>query len=388
MRKTFFKDFEEFFPERIVGLTNGISHHRWLAVANPDLAALISSRISDAWLSDLSRLRALEPLSADAELQAAFAAVKLKSKQRLAAIVKERQNVTLDVHSMFDVHVKRIHEYKRQLLNILHVVARYNRIRHGATRGLQPRTVIFAGKAAPGYAMAKQILHLINSVADIVNNDPVVDGWLKVVFIPNYDVQTAEDVIPAGDLSQQISMAGTEASGTGNMKFALNGALTIATHDGANDEIAEAVGRDNIFMFGATHDELQALRQRGYDPISLYESNAELKEALDMIGGGYFSPERSNLFLPIYDSLLRHGDHYMLLTDFVPYLQCQERIDATYADQREWLRRVIANVANMGFFSADRLVREYALAVWDAKPVAAGTPNAPAPGDSARSAPA
>jgi glycogen phosphorylase len=383
MRKTVFKDFDDFFPERIISLTNGISQYRWLAVANPDLAKLISARTSDAWLSDPDRLRDLEPFAADAEFQSAFAAVKLKNKQRLAAIVKERHGATLDVNSMFDVHVKRIHEYKRQLLNILHVVARYNRIRHGNTRDMQPRTVIFAGKAAPGYTMAKQIVHLINSVADIVNNDPVVDGWLKVVFIPNYDVQTAEDVIPAGDLSQQISMAGTEASGTGNMKFALNGALTIATHDGANDEIAEAVGRDNIFTFGATYDELQALRQRGYDPVALYRSNSELREALDMIGGGYFSPDRANLFLPIYDSLLRHGDHYMLLADFAPYLQCQERVDATYADQREWLRRAIVNVANMGFFAADRLVREYAMAVWNAKPAAA--PTTPA---QARSAPA
>jgi starch phosphorylase len=248
-------------------------------------------------------------------------------------------------------------------------VARYNRIRQGLTQGIQPRTVIFAGKAAPGYAMAKLIIHLINSVADIVNNDPVVNGLLRVVFFPNYDVRAAELIIPAGELSEQISMPGAEASGTGSMKFALNGALTIASHDGANDEIAAAVGPENIFMFGPTRDEILALRERGYDPAALYESNTELKQILDMIAGGYFSPGSPGLFRPIFDSLVRHGDHYMNLNDFAAYLQCQERVDAAYSDRNEWLRRAIMNVANIGFFSADRLVREYAMAVWNAAPV-------------------
>ena len=373
MRKTLLHDFDEFFPERIVSLTNGISQHRWLSVANPALADLITSRISNAWIRDLRELKALERLASDATFQGAFAAVKQQNKECLAAIIKERVGVAVDVHSMFDVHSKRMHEYKRQLLNLLHVVARYNRIRQGLTRGLQSRTVIFAGKAAPGYVMAKLIIHLINTVADIINNDPVVNGLLRVVFFPNYDVQTAELIIPAGELSEQISMAGAEASGTGCMKLALNGALTIATHDGANDEIAEAVGRDNIFMFGSTSDEVQALRQRGYDPAALYEANAELKQILDMIGGGYFSPGQRDLFRPIFDSLVRYGDHYMHLADFGAYVQCQERVDAAYAERSEWLRRAIVNVANMGYFSADRLVREYAMAVWKAAPVS----NAP-----------
>jgi starch phosphorylase len=370
MRKTSLHDFDEFFPERIVSLTNGISQHRWLCVANPELAQLITTRTSNAWIRDLRHLKALEPLASNADFQTAFAAIKQKNKERLAASIKQRLGLEVDVHSMFDVQSKRIHEYKRQLLNILQVVARYNRIRQGAR--VQPRTVIFAGKAAPGYAMAKAIIHLINSVADIVNNDPAVNGFLRVVFFPNYDVQTAELIIPAGDLSEQISMAGAEACGTGSMKFALNGALTIATHDGGNDEIAEAVGEQNIFMFGATGDEIMALRDRGYDPLVLYESNDELKQVVDMIANGYFSPSEPPLFRPIVDALVRHGDHYMHLNDFAAYLQCQDRVDATYADRQEWLRRAIMNVANIGYFSADRLVREYAMGVWTGVPVRRG----------------
>jgi starch phosphorylase len=370
MRKTSLHDFDEFFPERIVSLTNGISQHRWLCVANPELAQLITTRTSNAWIRDLRHLKALEPLASNADFQTAFAAIKQKNKERLAASIKQRLGVEVDVHSMFDVQSKRIHEYKRQLLNILQVVARYNRIRQGAR--VQPRTVIFAGKAAPGYDMAKAIIHLINSVADIVNNDPAVNGFLRVVFFPNYDVQTAELIIPAGDLSEQISMAGAEACGTGSMKFALNGALTIATHDGGNDEIAEAVGEQNIFMFGATGDEIIALRDRGYDPLVLYESNGELKQVVDMIANGYFSPSEPPLFRPIVDALVRHGDHYMHLNDFAAYLQCQDRVDATYADRQEWLRRAIMNVANIGYFSADRLVREYAMGVWTGVPVRRG----------------
>jgi starch phosphorylase len=369
MRKTLLHDFDEFFPERIVSLTNGISQHRWLCVANTDLAALITSRISSDWVRDLGKLKALEAHASDSALQAKFARIKQEDKERLAAAIKQRLGMAVDTHSMFDVQSKRLHEYKRQLLNTLHVVARYNRIRQGLTQGIQPRTVIFAGKAAPGYAMAKLIIHLINSVADIVNNDPVVNGLLRVVFFPNYDVRAAELIIPAGELSEQISTPGAEASGTGSMKFALNGALTIASHDGANDEIAAAVGPENIFMFGPTRDEILALRERGYDPAALYESNTELKQILDMIAGGYFSPGSPGLFRPIFDSLVRHGDHYMNLNDFAAYLQCQERVDAAYSDRNEWLRRAIMNVANIGFFSADRLVREYAMAVWNAAPV-------------------
>jgi starch phosphorylase len=369
MRRTIFKDFDELFPGRIVNLTNGISHRRWLNEANQALAKLITSRISDKWICDLDQLQELEPLADNEALQTEFRAAKSANKNKLALLIRERIGVFVDSSSLFDMHVKRIHEYKRQLLNVLQVVARYNRIRQHPDEGAQARTIIFAGKAAPGYEMAKRIVQLINFVADIVNNDPAVEGLLKVVFIPNYDVQTAEDIIPAADLSQQISLAGTEASGTGNMKLALNGALTIATHDGANDEIADAVGRENIFMFGHTFDGLQNLKREGYDPAAIYEANAELRQVLDMIGTGYFSPEHPDMFVPIFDALVRHGDHYMLLADFDAYVKCQDHVDAAFGNPQQWTRKAILNVARIGRFSADRLVREYAATVWDATPV-------------------
>jgi starch phosphorylase len=368
MRKTLFRDFDAFFPDRIISLTNGISQRRWLQEANSGLAELISSRISRGWLRDLKRLRDLEPYAGDEEFSAAFAAVKRENKVRLAVLIRDRLGMTINPASLFDLHIKRIHEYKRQLLNLLNVIARYNRIRAGAQAGW-PRTVIFAGKAAPGYAMAKRIIQLINYVADTVNNDPAAQNMLKVVFVPNYDVQTAEDLIPAGDLSQQISTAGTEASGTGNMKLALNGALTIASHDGANGEIAEAVGQDNIFMFGHDYEALRKLRDDSYDPAAIYESHAELKQALDMVRGGYFSPGQADLFVPIFDSLVRHGDHYMVLADYDSYLKCQENVDKVFLDQKEWIRKAVLNVSRIGRFSIDRLVKEYAAQVWDATPV-------------------
>ena len=376
MRSTIFKDFDELFPDRIVNITNGMSHRRWLNEANQPLARLITSRISDKWISDLEYLRELEPLADDEAFQTEFRATKQANKNRLALLIKERTGVLVDQGSLFDVHIKRIHEYKRQLLNLLQAIARYNRIRQLPDEEVQPRTVIFAGKAAPGYEMAKRIIELINFVADIINNDPTVDGLLRIVFIPNYDVQTAEDIIPAADLSQQISMAGTEASGTGNMKLALNGALTIATHDGANNEIAEAVGRENIFMFGHTSKEIQDLRRDGYDPAAIYEANAELRQVLDMIGDGYFSPTQPDLFAPIVNALLRQGDHYMLLADFNSYLACQDHVNSISADQRDWTRRAIRNVARIGRFSADRSVREYATTVWGAAPVIGETNRA------------
>ena len=369
MRRTIFKDFDEFFPGRIVNLTNGMSHRRWLNEANQPLTQLITSRISNKWTGDLDRLQELEPLVDDETFQTQFRAAKNANKNRLALLIRERIGVLVDSNSLFDVHVKRIHEYKRQLLNVLQIIARYNRIRQRPDDGIQPRTIIFSGKAAPGYEMAKRIVQLINSVADIVNNDPAVKELVKIVFIPNYDVQTAEDIIPAADLSQQISMAGTEASGTGIMKLALNGALTIATHDGANDEIAAAVGRENIFMFGNTFDESQSLRRDGYDPAAIYEANAELRQVLDMIRTGYFSPEHPDMFVPIFDALVHHGDHYMLLADFDAYVKCHDRVDSDFGDQQQWTRRAILNVARIGRFSTDRLVREYAATVWDAQPV-------------------
>jgi len=369
MRNTLFRDFDEFFPNRIVPLTNGISQRKWLNEANSWLAELINARISSKWLRDLDRLRDLAPFAEDETFRSEFAAVKRINKEHLVRKIKDIAGHVVDPDSMFDLHIKRIHEYKRQLLNVLQLVGRYNRIRLGKPAHMQSRTAIFSGKAAPGYAMAKRIIQLINYVADIVNNDPAVEGLLKIIFIPNYDVQTAEDLIPAGDLSEQISMAGTEASGTGNMKLSLNGALTIATHDGANDEIADAVGHDNIFMFGHTYEELRKLRQEGYDPRAIYASHPELHQILDMIRGGYFSPDNRGLFAPIVDSLLAGGDPYMLLADYDSYVQCQQSVDAAYRDKTEWNRKAILNVANIGGFSIDRLVRQYAAEVWNAMPV-------------------
>jgi len=315
-------------------------------------------------------LAELAPLASDAGFQEDFRAVKRANKERLARFIRTRVGIEVDPASMFDVHIKRIHEYKRQLLNLLQVVTRYNRIRTGRDKGLLPRTVIFAGKAAPGYVMAKSIIRLIVAVANTVNRDPAANGLLKVVFIPNYDVSTAQDIIPAADLSQQISTAGTEAAGTGNMKLALNGALTIATWDGANAEIARAVGDENIFIFGLRVEEVLALRRENrYDPRQLYESDPELKEALDMVRSGAFAPEAPDRFAPIFDSLTAGGDHYLLLADYAAYLACHDRVDAAYRDHREWTRKAILNVAHMGRFSADRMARDYAGEIWGVAPV-------------------
>ena len=369
MRKTLFRDFDGFFPDRIVALTNGISQRKWLNEANNWLAELINARISSKWLRDLALLRELAPLADDEAFQTEFAAVKRINKGRLAQKIKDVTGHVVDPNSMFDLHIKRIHEYKRQLLNVLQLVSRYNRIRLAKPANIQPRTAIFSGKAAPGYVMAKRIVRLITYVADIVNNDPAVEGLLKIVFIPNYDVQTAEDLIPAADLSEQISMAGTEASGTGNMKLALNGALTIATHDGANDEIAEVVGRENIFMFGHSYEQLQALKQNGYDPAAIDAASPDLHQTLDMIRDGYFSPGNRTLFAPIVDSLLSGGDYFMLLADYDDYMKCQQSVDAAYQDKKQWNRKAILNVAHIGGFSVDRLVQQYADRVWHATTV-------------------
>jgi starch phosphorylase len=369
MRRTLFKDFDAVFPDRIINLTNGISQRTWLNEANQGLGNLISSRISRRWLRHLEHLTELTPYADDAGFRADFARTKRDNKERLANKIADRLGIIVDPQSLFDLHVKRIHEYKRQLLNILQVISRYNRIREGNTN-IQPRTVIFSGKAAPGYAMAKRIIQLISYAAETINNDPAVKGLLKVVFVPNYDVQTAQDLIPGADLSQQISTAGTEASGTGNMKLALNGALTIATQDGANVEIAEAVGPENIFMFGHTVEQIRDLRSRWYDPASVYQSNPELKQVLDMVRSGYFSPAQPDLFVPIFDSLVKHGDYYMVLADYESYVECQARVDRAYGNADAWARTAILNVARVGPFSIDRLVRQYADEVWQVKPVA------------------
>ena len=368
LRRSMFQDFDEFFSGRFISITNGITPRRWLNQANPGLSALISSRLGTGWITDLEQLTGLIPLAEDAAFRAQFRAIKLANKQRLAAHIQRRLGMQLDPDVLFDVHIKRIHEYKRQLLNVLHVITLYNRIRDGRADGRAPRLVLFAGKAAPGYAMAKLIIKLINDVADTVNHDPAIGDRLKVVFIPNYDVSTAADIIPAADLSEQISTAGTEASGTGNMKLALNGALTIGTLDGANIEIRDAVGEENIFLCGLTVDQVNAVRASGYRPADYYAGNWELRQVIDMLGSGFFSPGQPDRFKPIVDTLMGH-DRYMLMADYALYVEAQENVDRLYADAEAWSRRALLNVARMGMFSSDRSIREYAERVWSVEPV-------------------
>ena len=370
MKQTIFRDFDEFFPGKIINKTNGITPRRWLNQANPGLAALIGARIGRGWTSDLDQLKKLIPLAGDAGFQEQFSTAKRANKERFAALVKKHLGIDLNIDSLFDVHIKRMHEYKRQLLNVLHVITLYNQLRADPNTARVPRTVIFAGKAAPGYFRAKLIIQLINDVADIVNNDPAIGARLKVVFIPNYDVSTAEDIIPAADLSEQISTAGTEASGTGNMKLALNGALTIGTLDGANVEIRHEVGEDNIFIFGLTASEVQERQAHGYNPWDYYHGDARLKQVLDMIGSGYFSPGEPARYQSLVDVLTHGGDQYLLLADYASYIACQESVDAVYREPREWTRKAILNVANMGKFSSDRTIKEYAEEIWGVKPVA------------------
>ncbi len=369
LRSTLFADFDRMYPEKIVNMTNGITPRRWLLQANPGLAALITEHIGDGWTKDLSLLKGLEPRAEDAKFRKRFIAIKRSNKERLARLIGERCCIEVDPESMFDVQVKRIHEYKRQLLNVLHIITRYNCLRDDPAMNSLKRTVIIGGKAAPGYSMAKLIIRLVNDVAEIVNNDPSIGDRLKVVFIPNYDVTTAEDVIPGSDLSEQISTAGTEASGTGNMKFALNGALTIGTLDGANIEILEEVGEDNIFTFGLTAEEAHNLRASGYDPWKYYNENLELKRTIDMISDGFFSPEEHSRYRPIADALLKDGDHFLLLADFASYIECQERVDKEFLNPGEWARKAIVNVANMGKFSADRTIHAYAKEIWNIEPL-------------------
>jgi starch phosphorylase len=364
MQQTIFADFHALDPAKIVNVTNGITFRRWLHAANPDLTRLISSRIGERWLTNADDLAQLAPHAEDPAFRAAFRTVKRDNKKRLAELIARECNIVADVDSLFDVQVKRIHEYKRQLLSLLHVVALYRRLREGRLAGVLARTVIFAGKAAPGYAVAKLTVKLIHDVAAVVNSDPAMAGRLNVVFIPDYGVGKAQKIIPAADLSEQISTAGYEASGTGNMKLALNGALTIGTLDGANIEIREAVGEENFFLFGADAADVARLRAGRYDPLAFYHGDPELKGALDLIASGHFSPSQPDLFKPIVDALIRH-DPYLVLADFSAYRRCQERVEALYGDVEEWSRRAVLNVAGVGEFSSDRAVQQYMQRVWN-----------------------
>ncbi len=364
IKKYVFPEFYAVFPERFKNVTNGITPRRWLNQCNQELAGLISERLSDGWIYHLERLRELIPHAEDPAFRARWLAVKRANKKRLTDYVRRKTGIECNTDAMFDVHVKRIHEYKRQLLNVLHVITLYNRIKSDPHGEITPRVVFFGGKAAPGYVMAKLVIRLIHGVADVVNNDPDTRDLLQVVFLPNYCVSQAERIIPATELSQQISTAGYEASGTGNMKFALNGALTIGTLDGANVEMAEEVGKENMFIFGHTAEELTTLRRNGYNPWYFCENDGDLKQVLHMISQDAFSPSAPGLFGPIMDDLLDRGDTFFVLADYRAYVDAQEQASWLYRDPKEWTRRSILNTACMGRFSSDRSVSDYAREIW------------------------
>ncbi len=368
MVDTIFSDFVRMYPDRFCNKTNGITPRRWLAQANAPLTSLIDARIGPDWRRDLDQLAGLRAFADEPEFQNAFRLAKQQNKRRLAELMAHCPGVKVDPHSLFDVQVKRIHEYKRQLLNVLHVITRYHRILAQPHANWVPRTVIFAGKAASAYYMAKLIIRLINDIARVINNDARIGAQLRVVFIPNYRVSLAEIIIPAADLSEQTSTAGTEASGTGNMKFALNGALTIGTWDGANIEIADNVGRDNIFIFGNRTERVTELRGYGYRPRDHYESNFDLKYAIDRLAEGAFAPEEPQRYRDVVNVLLE-TDHYQLLADYADYCACQDKVDDLYRRPTAWTRSAILNVAGMGAFSSDRTIREYASQIWGVQPL-------------------
>jgi starch phosphorylase len=364
LTKTVLKDMYDLYPDRFMNVTNGVTPRRWIALSNPGLMELLTGKIGDRWIKHFEdEIKRIEPFADDSGFRKEWGKIKRSNKARLAAAIKERTGIVVDPDSMFDIQVKRIHEYKRQHLNVLHIISLYNRIKKAQGQDVVPRTFIFGGKAAPGYFMAKLIIKLINSVAEVVNNDSDVAGRLKVVFLPDFNVKSAHNIYPAADLSEQISTAGKEASGTGNMKFSMNGALTIGTLDGANVEIREEVGFENFFLFGLTTGDVQDLKAKGYDPRSYYESNPHLREAIDQIASGYFSREDTELFRPLVDNLLDQ-DPFLLLADYQSYVDCQDRVSAAYQDQDNWLRMSILNVARMGKFSSDRSIREYCENIW------------------------
>jgi starch phosphorylase len=367
MKTTIFRDFARIYPHRFMNITNGVTPRRWLHQANPALSELITEVIGPHWIRDFRDIKQLEPFADDTHFRERFRAAKLLSKQHWLASNPKDLPPGIDPSSLFDVQIKRIHEYKRQLLNILYTVSRYQAIIQG-DQSLPDRTVIFGGKAAPAYLRAKLIIKLINDVASVINNDPRVNGRLKVYFLPDYTVSRAMRLIPAIDLSEQISTAGTEASGTGNMKMAINGALTIGTYDGANIELREAVSPENFFLFGKTSDEIKSLRENGYDPRHYIGKCPELKGTLDLIASGYFSPEEPGRYQSIVDSLINEGDAFMLMADFKSYLEAQSQVDKLWSDPEAWTRSAILNIARSGFFTSDRAIETYAEQIWKISP--------------------
>ncbi|GMU95003.1 glycogen/starch/alpha-glucan phosphorylase [Ignavibacterium sp.] len=368
LKTRIFPDFHKIYPKKFLCVTNGITPRRWIRAANPELSKLISSKIGEEWIKDLSQLKKLEQFVDDPAFRKKWREVKMHNRLMLIDYIKNENNIDVNPDSIFDVQVKRFHEYKRQLLNVLHVITLYNRIKDNPEIKMVPRTVIFGGKAAPAYYAAKMVIKLINSVADVVNNDPDVGDKLKVVFLKNYSVTLAEKIIPASDLSEQISVAGLEASGTGNMKFAANGALTIGTMDGANIEIREEVGEENIFIFGLLAEEVVELKNKGYNPRKYYESNPSLKRVIDMIAANYFNPKEPGIFNDMINGLM-NVDYYCVFADYQSYIETQDRVAREFLNQEEWTKKSIYNVARIGKFSSDRAVSEYAKKIWNVKPV-------------------
>eukprot|EP00127_Corallochytrium_limacisporum_P000249 Clim_evm17s8 gene=Clim_evmTU17s8 len=369
IKSSLFKDFYEMTPEKFQNKTNGITPRRWLLMCNPGLSNLITEKIGEGWVTNLFELTKLKKFIKDDAFLNELYSVKMENKKKFAEHIQDHYGVTIDPQSMFDIQVKRIHEYKRQLLNCLHMITQYFRIRDNPNGDFVPRTIMVGGKAAPGYHMAKKIIKLINSVAEVVNNDTVVNRYMKIVYLPNYRVTLAEKIMPASDLSEQISLAGTEASGTGNMKFQLNGALTIGTLDGANVEMREEMGPENIFIFGMTVPEVDELKAEGYKPRQYYEKNATLKRVIDAIAEGEFSPDEPHMFQDIIDSLLVHGDRFCVLADYQAYIDCQEQVSELYRDPKAWTRKALLNIAASGKFSSDRTIKEYAQDIWGVKPI-------------------
>jgi starch phosphorylase len=368
VRTCLFPDFFDLYPERFNNKTNGVTPRRFLLLSNPELAGLITGRIGEGWVRQLDELRRIEAFGDDASFRDEWRRIKLRNKRKLAGLIQARTGIVVDPEALFDIQVKRLHEYKRQHLNVLHIVTLYNRLKQNPRADITPRVFIFGGKAAPGYFMAKLIIKLINSVAEVVNNDPDLRGLLKVAFIPDFTVKVAQLIYPAADLSEQISLAGKEASGTGNMKFSINGALTIGTLDGANVEIREEVGPDNFFLFGLTAAEVFAQKFQGYDSQKYYRSDGALREVIDLIGSGHFSPGDKGLFRPLVDSLLYH-DEYMLFADYRSYVECQDKVGDAFRDADRWTRMSILNAARSGKFSSDRTIREYCREIWKVEPV-------------------
>jgi glycogen phosphorylase len=365
LKQTVLHDFYAVMPGKFFNVTNGVTPRRWIALSNPRLSALITSRIGDRWIANLEdELQRIAPLADDSGFQSEWRAVKADNKRALADFIKDRTGIAVDPQSLFDIQVKRLHEYKRQHLNVLHLITLYNRLRRNGAGPGPPRTVIFGGKAAPGYRMAKLIIKLINSVGSVIAQDRGVCDLLKVVFLPDFNVKSSQHVYPAADLSEQISTAGKEASGTGNMKFAMNGALTIGTLDGANVEIRDAVGAENFFLFGLTAAEVVRTRAGGYNPRAYYDSNAELREAIDLVADGFFSNGDREVFRPLVESLLTRDD-YLLLADYQSYVDCQGRVGNAYRDQTSWTRMSIVNAASVGRFSSDRSIRDYCRDIWN-----------------------